>query len=107
MKKVSLRKRMCEPCGLAWQAWMDYRLPPRRGFTFGAGVAYDTSIAGIRDNRKARFEEWRDTVRHQTALVETLCHRNRHIYRRGPGGEPAAPALRYQSLPSLWAWGVR
>lgn len=72
---------LCEPCAALRDRWLDTRpstLIPRGGFAHGSGAAYDVSAAGLRDNDRAWYEEWRRTVRFQIDLVETACRVGRH-----------------------------
>lgn len=59
--------------------WLDYRLPPRLSIAYGSGAAYDSSPAGIRDARRARLAEWRDTVRFHRDLIDRSCTEAGHV----------------------------
>lgn len=72
---------LCPACIAARNRWADSTpssVLPRAGFTFGAGTAYDSSAAGIRDNRRARYERWRGLVKAQMAGIAELCRAGRH-----------------------------
>jgi len=61
--------------------WLETRpstLIPRPGFAHGSGAAYDASPAGIRDARRARYEEWRRTVKDGRETVARLCRAGHH-----------------------------
>lgn len=67
-------RMMCDPCQAEWASWLDYRQPI--AVTFAAGAAYDTTLAGVRDRQRARFDDWRNTVLAQQALIEQHCAAN-------------------------------
>lgn len=70
---------LCPPCTEARAAWLDYRLPPARGFSFGSGAAYDVSPAGAADRQRARFEQWRETIRFNRDLIARTCREAGHV----------------------------
>jgi hypothetical protein len=70
--------RLCIPCAHAWGRWLDYRLPPVLSITYGSGAAYDATPRGIRDREKARFREWRDTIRWHQDHIRELCEQGKH-----------------------------
>lgn len=70
---------LCAPCREARAAWLDYRLPPVLGIAYGSGAPYDVSAAGIRDRQRARFEEWRSTVRFHRDLIARTCRTAGHV----------------------------
>jgi hypothetical protein len=70
---------LCPPCSAARTAWLDYRLPPVLGIAHGSGAPYDVSVAGIRDRRRARFEEWRSTIRFHMDLIARQCRTAGHV----------------------------
>lgn len=74
-----MKPTLCAPCREARAAWLDYRLPRVGGFAFGSGVPYDTSAAGTRDRRRARFEEWRETIRFNRQLIADACRKAGHV----------------------------
>jgi hypothetical protein len=78
-------KPLCPSCREARSVWLDYRLPPPRGFAHGSGAPYDVSAAGIRDARKARFDEWRSTVRFHMDLIARTCRSAGHVAEPPPG----------------------
>lgn len=65
---------VCDDCHAEQLAWLDYRVKPRNKFANHA--AYDDTPAGMRDNRRGRYAEWRDTVNFQHALIRKLCLAN-------------------------------
>jgi hypothetical protein len=79
MTERRVKPPTCPPCRAQRQRWLDYRLPPVRGFTHGSGAPYDGSTAGIRDARHARYEQWRSTVRFQMDLIAKQCRTGRHV----------------------------
>jgi hypothetical protein len=65
----------CQPCWGLWHRWLDYRLPP-------PPIRLDgTSIRTVRDVAAAqqrRYQEWRDTIRSQQALIAAACRDGNH-----------------------------
>jgi len=53
--------------------WTDTKPSSGFSFTYGSGAAYDASIAGIRDARKARHETWRCLVNRQIKMIRGAC----------------------------------
>ena len=77
--------RLCVPCRDERDRWLDTtpnRLIPRPGFAHGSGAAYDSSPAGVRDSRSARYQEWADTVNFQRELIATACRNGQHAAER-------------------------
>ena len=65
---------LCRPCAGERERWLDYRLPPASlGYITQAVAGYDLTAAGIGDRRKARFAQWRNTVRFQQRLITSQC----------------------------------
>lgn len=62
-------QKMCEEHAEEWRRWLDYKLPPAPRL-IQAGTP---SPARMREDRKARFEQWRDTIRTQQDLVRQAC----------------------------------
>ena len=77
-----MKPLLCPPCSAARSAWLDYRLRPVLGIAHGSGAPYDVSAAGIRDRRRARFEEWRSTVRFNRDLIARQCRAAGHLAER-------------------------
>lgn len=77
-------KPLCPPCRKARLAWLDYRLPPVRGFAFGSGARYDISAAGLRDHQRGRFDEWRSTIRFHRDLIARTCREAGHVAEESP-----------------------
>lgn len=76
---------LCGPCRAERDRWLDTtpnRLIPRPGFAHGSGAAYDSSPAGVRDGRAARYKEWADTVNFQRELIATACRNGQHAAER-------------------------
>lgn len=76
--------KLCDTCHRAWLAWLDYRLPRR--IPFVAQAAYDTTPAGVRDNSRNRFEEWRRTIQDGQDRVRAYCMAN-HQTVPSPAGD--------------------
>lgn len=66
---------VCLACTRAQAAWYDYRPSPAG---VSGSTAYDVSLAGIADARRARYNRWRYTVRTQQALIAAACRRGGH-----------------------------
>jgi hypothetical protein len=64
---------ICPPCHEAWRSWFNYRIVP--GLRINSGATRDDTLAGIKDRQRARFEEWRDTIRSNQELIEKICAR--------------------------------
>lgn len=62
---------LCPSCKAESDAWLDYRLPRR--LKIASGAAYDDTVRGVRDNRKARYEEWRNTILLHRDLIKRIC----------------------------------
>lgn len=62
---------MCDSCATESQRWLDYRLPPV--LKIASSSARDDTPAGLADRRRSRFEEWRDTINRQQALIRKHC----------------------------------
>lgn len=62
---------LCSPCQLASDAWLDYRVNPP--LKIASGSSRDDTAAGVADGLRARYEEWRNTIRNQQALIQKLC----------------------------------
>jgi hypothetical protein len=72
---------LCGPCQAERDRWLDTTpatLIPRPGFAHGSGAAYDVSAAGMAERRRARYEEWRRTVRHGREMVAVACRAGHH-----------------------------
>lgn len=65
--------RLCEPCAEESSRWLDYRAP--RTARFASGSRRDDDPAGVTDNLRGRFDDWRATVRGQQALIREHCMR--------------------------------
>ncbi len=78
----------CTPCRTEQDRWYDttpQQMFPGLGFVMQASAAYDLTPRGVADRRRIRWEQWRDTVRFQQALIATAC--------RAAGHTPAAPRI--------------
>jgi hypothetical protein len=62
---------LCDACKAQSDAWLDYRIT--KPVKIASGAAYDDTLAGVADARKARFEEWRSTIRSQQAAIKRIC----------------------------------
>ena len=69
--------KMCAECRAKHDAWLDYRLPPR--VNIASGSSRDDTVAGVADARKARFQEWRDTINRQQELIRAQCIAAGHV----------------------------
>ena len=69
--------RMCAACQAQHDAWLDYRLPPP--VKIASGSSRDDTVAGVADARKARLQEWRDTINRQQALIRAQCIAAGHV----------------------------
>lgn len=49
------------------------------GITFQSHAAYDDTPAGVRSNRTARYEKWRDLVQFQCRLIADICARQHQV----------------------------
>lgn len=64
--------QLCGPCRMEWEAWLDYRITvPITIVQIGS-----PSAQRIVDERKARFIEWRNTIRSQQELIVKFCSSN-------------------------------
>lgn len=61
---------MCQPCAEASNKWLDYRIKP----SFQIHQVDDTA-RGVNDKRKRRFEDWRDLIKTQQAMIADQCKR--------------------------------
>lgn len=69
----------CRTCADEINRWLDstpQQLVPR--VPFASSAAYDATPAGAAANRSARYEQWRRTVRAQTALLVEQCRETGH-----------------------------
>lgn len=89
-------KPLCVPCSAAHSAWLDYRLPRVPGFAHGSGAPYDVSATGLRDQRHARFEEWRSTIRFNQDLIASTCRTAGHV-----AEEPVARVIQLDLFAAL------
>lgn len=72
---------LCRPCSAESARWLDTRpstLLPRLSLAYGSGAAYDASLAGIAERRRARHDEWAALVRVQRQLVAVGCRAGKH-----------------------------
>ena len=73
--------RTCPPCRALADKWL-YSNPARvlgGGVRIASGAAYDDTAAGVADNRRGRYEQWRRLVREQIALIVEGCEAGRHV----------------------------
>lgn len=68
----------CDQCRAEQDRWR-YETSPlthsrRSRFKIASGAVYDDSAAGARDRMRIAFEEWRDLVNSQCALIAKTCH---------------------------------
>lgn len=72
---------LCRACRAESDRWLDTTpaiLRPGVSITYGSGAAYDSTPAGVRDNTRARYEDWRRLVREQMARIREQCQREQH-----------------------------
>ena len=69
--------RMCATCQARHDDWLDYRLPTR--VKIASGASRDDTVAGVAEARKVRFQEWRDTINRQQALIRSQCIAAGHV----------------------------
>lgn len=79
---------LCDKCRAEWEAWLDYREP--RQIQIVTFAAYDSTPAGVADNRRARAEQRRETVLFHQSLIRRICAQQH--------GEPARPVERLRVL---------
>lgn len=76
--------KLCPACREERDRWMD--TTPRivrPGVRIAASAAHDDTFAGVRDNTRARFEQWRETVHFHIGLIEKHCA-EKHLARPAP-----------------------
>ncbi len=88
----------CHACRAEQDRWYDTTpqgLYPNFGYVAQAHVqtSYSMSPRGLRETRTARWEQWRDTVRHQRDLIASTC--------RAAGHTPAPTPKRIITLDVL------
>jgi hypothetical protein len=66
----------CQPCHDEINRWVDTSPHMFRGLRFASHASYDDTPAGVRNNRTARWERWRDLVNAQTRLILDQCARD-------------------------------
>ncbi|ACU41224.1 hypothetical protein SEA_ROY17_78 [Mycobacterium phage Roy17] len=69
--------KLCAACQAASDKWLDYRITP--SIKIASGSARDDTVEGVRDARAARFQEWRDTINRQQALIRKQCVSAGHV----------------------------
>jgi hypothetical protein len=72
---------LCAACSAESEAWLDTSpatVLPRLGIAYGSGAAYDVSLAGVIERRRARHAEWAALVRRQRALIVSGCAAGHH-----------------------------
>ncbi|AIM40927.1 hypothetical protein SEA_AELIN_79 [Mycobacterium phage Aelin] len=69
--------KLCAACQAASDKWLDYRITP--SIKIASGSARDDTLDGVRDRRAARFQEWRDTINRQQALIRKQCISAGHV----------------------------
>ncbi|WP_179475353.1 hypothetical protein [Mycolicibacterium vinylchloridicum] len=62
---------LCDECQAKSDKWLDYRVP--RQLKISSGAAYDDTAAGVADARKARYGQWRTTIREQQQAIRRIC----------------------------------
>jgi hypothetical protein len=77
---------LCGPCSGARARWLDYRLPPSPPLLVVIGSG---GVRDVEERRKARFDDWRRTIRQQQAHIAELCARGVHA---GSTGAPSPSA---------------
>lgn len=78
---LGIDRPVCPTCREEQFRWLDTRPQDMfrgLGYITQARAGYDNTPAGIRDNRKARYERWRTLVRDQIAEIADDCQRNGH-----------------------------
>jgi len=81
IKISGLDRPVCPACRDEQWWWLNTRpqdMFRELGYITQARAGYDATPAGIRDNRKARYERWRTLVRDQIAGIAADCQRNGH-----------------------------
>lgn len=71
---------ICRPCHAKWSSWFGYRIIP--WLRINSGATRDDTLEGVKDRQRARFEEWRETIRSNQALIEKICalkHRRQFV----------------------------
>ena len=76
-----MRSALCGPCQAASDAWLDYRLTP--SIKIASGSSRDDTVAGVADARKARHQEWKDTINRQQAIIRAQCEAAGHGSEQG------------------------
>ncbi|AGM13275.1 hypothetical protein PBI_NEWMAN_78 [Mycobacterium phage Newman] len=69
--------KLCAACQAASDKWLDYRITP--SIKIASGAARDDTVEGVRDARAAHFQEWRDTINRQQALIRKQCVSAGHV----------------------------
>jgi len=77
----ALDRPVCTACREQQWRWIETR--PQQifrelGYIVQAGATYDTTPAGVRDNRHARYERWRTLVLDQIAGIADDCRHHGH-----------------------------
>jgi hypothetical protein len=67
--KADSRTDLCSSCGKKWVAWLSYKLTPPIVFV---AIGRDDPAGA----QRRRFEQWRDTIQSQQALIELICARD-------------------------------
>lgn len=79
---------ICQSCHEKWRSWFGYRIVP--GLRINTYATRDGTLAGLKDRQRARFEEWRDTIRCNQELIEKICalkHQRQFVVVNLPGDE--------------------
>lgn len=72
---------LCAECTAASNKWLDSKPSQmvRPGIKIANNATYDMTPAGVRDNSRAAFEDWRQLVRRQMKLIADICRRDHQI----------------------------
>lgn len=72
---------LCATCQAESDRWLESspsEVLPLLSIAYGSGAAYDTTGAGIRQRRSARWQQWRDLVVFQRNLIREGCASGHH-----------------------------
>lgn len=81
---------LCAACSLAWNKWLDYRLPPPPIQLLVIG----NRPQDIAERTEARYRQWRDTVRFQQDLIVQICTEKHQAPEERCATTPPPPTIR-------------
>jgi hypothetical protein len=73
----------CEPCWGLWHRWLDYTMPPAPIRLDGTGIRSARDVGAAQERR---YQDWRDTIRAQQALIAEGCWAGNHYRPKVPAG---------------------